>query len=591
MLWAPSPSAGCSASSSVPVIDTAVPLTPASTFDVSTSDLAIPARTPDVPDSTVDVSASEFPVSTSEAEVFTNEPDVPTSVPDVSLSEPSTLVSDPWMEVRLVMIWSAWPAMGLRALSTDPSVELMSAMSAGSGLTLPPAPVTAEFASARLVSMCSSDDTIPVRKPTTTSTTRMPIVTQVHIHPVSVFDPVRRGADTAAAVMALAPSPSARPARAGRDPVVDAAGVAVGGRGLAHDVAGVPLDGLGQGDRSVEVAVDLRDVVVDALGDVEDGGRLGVDVLGRPVDRAGAGIDTPGAAADGLGRRADRLGSAVDLHCAAVDRRRRAVDGAARAVDRAGRAVDRLGQAVDRLGQRDDLAQLALQRLGAVEDGAGRLVRPSQLDHRVGGGVDPLSGPGDVLGLVVDAVRRPRRTGQQRHADDAGGGHDDDDDGVRHCDRPSLAPRPAVLFMAPLDQSCHPPVGRGVRRREARPRHESAVQRRLAAADDGSPLRPAGPLHALQTAVPGDVLARDEQDRTQQEHDHEGDHHEDGHDVTEAGRRAAPSRAGGAPSAPPPANPAHANMAAPRSSFIRIRCEPWSGPPPPAASYEATVNL
>src|SRR5207253_3363112 len=85
MLWAPRPSAGCSASSSVPLIDTAVALTPLRTFEVSTSDLAILSRTPDVPPRTLEVSTSELEVSTREPDVLVSDPDVPTSVDDVFL--------------------------------------------------------------------------------------------------------------------------------------------------------------------------------------------------------------------------------------------------------------------------------------------------------------------------------------------------------------------------------------------------------------------------------------------------------------------------------------------------------------------------
>src|SRR5688572_25680038 len=148
--------------------------------------------------------------------------------------------------------------MGFSTVSIDPSEPLMSATWAGKGFTSLPAPLTAEFASARLVSMFSSAETIPTRKPTTTSTTRTPIATQVHIHRVSAFAPTARPG-AAATADAMFSSLLGR-TRRGRhlEALVDASGVTLGGVGLTENVSGVGLDGLDLCQRRVEVRVDLR---------------------------------------------------------------------------------------------------------------------------------------------------------------------------------------------------------------------------------------------------------------------------------------------------------------------------------------------
>src|ERR1041385_3894103 len=126
--------------------------------------------------------------------------------------------------------------------------------------------------------MFSRAETIPTRNPTTTRTTRIPIVTQVHIQLVSAPAPLTRpGAACAAVAMIQLPSLFAAGHAGRRNPLVDAAGEAFGGLGLSEDVAGIGLDRLGDGDRAVEVGVDLGDVVVDPLRHVEDRGGLGVD--------------------------------------------------------------------------------------------------------------------------------------------------------------------------------------------------------------------------------------------------------------------------------------------------------------------------
>src|SRR5436190_16514110 len=115
-------------------------------------------------------------------------------------------------------------------------------MWAGRGFTSPPATDTAVLASARLVSMLSSEDTIPTRNPTTTRTTRTPMVTQVHIQPVSAPVAALRGAVAAAVAMfsSLLSAGYAEVLRA-TQALVDASGVVLRSLGFGQDVSGVAL--------------------------------------------------------------------------------------------------------------------------------------------------------------------------------------------------------------------------------------------------------------------------------------------------------------------------------------------------------------
>src|SRR2546423_5698985 len=105
-----------------------------------------------------------------------------------------------------------WPVPALLVFGVErvaAGLRWMSAMWAGGAYMSPPAPATAVLASARLVSMLSREDTIPTRKPTTTRTTRTPIVTHVHIQPVSAPAAAAfRGADAAAVALVQLPSVS-----------------------------------------------------------------------------------------------------------------------------------------------------------------------------------------------------------------------------------------------------------------------------------------------------------------------------------------------------------------------------------------------
>src|SRR5918997_3497280 len=90
------------------------------------------------------------------------------------------------------------------------------------------------------------------------------------------------------------------------------------------------------------------------------------------------GGDVPGGVVNGAGRAADGVEAGGDVPGGVIDGAGRVVDSAGRGVDVSCRLVDRLRYVIDVTGSGGNRVELALQRLGALQDRCGKLIRPVQ---------------------------------------------------------------------------------------------------------------------------------------------------------------------------------------------------------------------